>query len=386
MSGFAAILAKWDKPPLKPSFASMMKKLAASSSSATVSAASVSSTTSAPGVSSSSEARRLVRTGMSKSVRLISNTGDEAIIKDYMADAIRDSSKRNYLSYWTRFKTFCESRNISLTAAESISLFLICLAESSNNKSSALLAKTAIKYHLKLLNSKKRANTDSYMVCRVAKAIIKKYSKPVRKAKTVCSSIIKEIVLFLMGKGLKEERTAVFLLMQFLLFGRYEEISKIKPENVLFREDGNIEVTLCEAKNYEVWVCQKSMIAKGEGSFDPVKIIRDYAVKIEGADWFFPNFKVGKNKTMVFYDKPISYNNMMKLFREVLDAVGLVGKSFSLHSIRTGALSEAANSKEIDKDDLRRHGRWKSFKMVDYYHKLSLEKRLSAVKALAIYD
>ena len=50
---------------------------------------------------------------------------------------------------------------------------------------------------------------------------------------------------------------------------------------------------------------------------------------------------------------------MLKLFREALDAIGLVGKDYSLHSVRTGALSEAANSEDVDKDDLRRHGRWK---------------------------
>ena len=277
-------------------------------------------------------------------------------------------------------------RNIPLNAAESISLFLISLAESSNGKSSALIAKTSIKYHLKLLNPKKKASTDSYMVNRVAKAISKKYSKPVKKAKTLNSAIIKDMVLSLLGKGFKEERTAVFLLIQFLLFGRFEEVAKIKPENVLFREDGHIEFTLLQAKNYDVWDSQKSLISKGEGPFDPVRIIREYATKVENADWFFPNFKVGKSKATVFLDKPVTYNNMLKLFRESLDANGLDGKSFSLHSVRTGALSEAANSGKVDKDDIQRHGRWKSSNMVNYYHELSLEKRLSAVKSLAFYN
>ena len=52
-----------------------------------------------------------------------------------------------------------------------------------------------------------------------------------------------------------------------------------------------------------------------------------------------------------------------KLFREVLDAVGLIKKSFSLYSIRTGALSEAANSEDVNKDGLHIHGRWKYSKI-----------------------
>ena len=402
MSGFAAIVAKWGRQPPKSTFVSVWKRMSASSavaSSAVASPAVASPAVASPAIasppiassshpreSSSSKPKRFVQQKKSKSSPVFTKKEDNDIIKSYMAEAVRDSSKRSYLSYWKRFESFCELRKIPLCAAESISLFLISLAESSNNKSSALLAKTSIKYHLKLLNPKKKASTDSYMVNRVAKAISKKYSKPVKKAKTISSSIIKEIVMLLLGKGLKEERTAVFLLMQFLLIGRYEEISKIKPENVLFRDDGHIEVTLLQAKNYDVWDGQKSLIAKGEGSFDPVRIIKDYASKIEGAPWLFPNFKVGKNKTMAWVDKPVSYNNMLKLFREALDEIGLDGKSFSLHSVRTGALSEAANSEDVDKDDLRRHGRWKSLNMVDYYHELSLEKRLAAVKSLSIYN
>ena len=58
--------------------------------------------------------------------------------------------------------------------------------------------------------------------------------------------------------------------MQFLI-GRFEE------------------VTLLEAKNYEVWDSQKSMIAKGEGSLDQVAIIKVYVGKFEKTEWLFPN-------------------------------------------------------------------------------------------------
>ena len=197
MSGFAAIVARWGKPPPKSTFVSVWRRMSASTavassavaSSAVASSAAASSTPSgtssgaarAASVNSSSSKKRLVHPEKSKPTPLFAKKEDSDVIKSYMAEAVRDSSKRSYLSYWKRFKTFCESRKIPLDAAESISLFLISLAEASNSKSSALLAKTSIKYHLKLLNPKKKASTDSYMVNRVAKAISKKYSKPVRK-------------------------------------------------------------------------------------------------------------------------------------------------------------------------------------------------------------
>ena len=66
--------------------------------------------------------------------------------------------------------------------------------------------------------------------------------------------------------------------------------------------------------------------------------------------------------------------------------IGLDGNSYSMHSLRTGALSEAVNAKNVDKEVLKRHGRWKSANMVDYYHELSLEKCLEAVQSLFIYN
>ena len=380
MSIFAALAAKW-KPPPKTTFETLWRRM--SSTSSTSSSSSSSTSSSGSSSSPSSGPRRSEQRVNPKPTK---GSNDKEVIQSYLEDAVRVSSKRTYSSFWKRYQSFCSSRNISLSAADSIALFMISLAESSESKSSALIAKTAIKYNLKLLNPSRRSNTDSYLVSRVAKAISKKYGKPVKKAKTITSSIVKEMVLSLIEKDFKDQRSAVFFLMQFLLIGRFEEVSKIKRENVKFREDGHIEVTLLEAKNYDVWDSQKSMIAKGEGSFDPVAIIKDYFVKIGDSEWLFPNFRMGKNKAIVFIDKPVSYNNTLKLFREALDNIGLDGKLYSLHSLRTGALSEAANSENVDKEVLQRHGRWKTPSMINYYHEMSVEKRLKAVRSLSIYN
>ena len=128
------------------------------------------------------------------------------------------------------------------------------------------------------------------------------------------------------------------------------------------------------------------MIAKGEGTFDPVAIIKAYVGKVGNSEWLFPNFRLGKNKAIDLVNKPVSYNNTLKLFRQALNDIGLDGKLYSLHSLRTGALSEAANAENVDKEALQRHVRWISANMVDYYHEMSLEKRLATVRSLSIYE
>ena len=46
---------------------------------------------------------------------------------------------------------------------------------------------------------------------------------------------------------------------------------------------------------------------------------------------------------MVFINSHVSFDNMLKLLREGLDMIGQDGKRFSLHSVKTGAVSEAVN-------------------------------------------
>lgn len=83
--------------------------------------------------------------------------------------------------------------------------------------------------------------TDSYLVSKVAISIIKKYAKPVKKAKTLSSVNVKAMVMSLLKSGdFKEERTAICLLLQCLLFGRYEEIASLEKSNVVFLDSGDI--------------------------------------------------------------------------------------------------------------------------------------------------
>ena len=111
---------------------------------------------------------------------------------------------------------------------------------------------------------------------------------------------------------------------------------------------------------------------------------------VRKSKFLFPNFRVAKveqcNKMgIVILDSPVSYSTMLQELRSNLNFIGLKGNEFSLHSVRVGALSEIANSNEVDKSVLQRHGRWKTMSMVDAYHKMDLQKKLSASKALKMY-
>ena len=317
-------------------------------------------------------------------------SNSKEILDVYLKGAVRETTKKSYDYYWKRYKKFCSQTELLISKAESIGLFLVHLAESSKGNSSSLIAKHAIKFHLKLMSPFKKAATDNYFISRISKSIKKKFKRPVKKAKRFTSELTTKLILQLLSSGsFKDERTAIFVLMQFCFFARYEEVAKLTKDCVHVIPPGHVMITFPSAKNYENWDAQTSWVSGNEGgAVDPVKLIKDYMTKLSGnIKWLFPNFRRGRKNTISFIDSPVSYDNMLKLLREGLERIGVKGKEYSLHGLRTGATSEAANSsKKVDKKDLKRHGRWKSDGMVDHYHQLSLDKKLAPSRSLGLYD
>lgn len=310
-------------------------------------------------------------------------------IPQYLADAVRPSTKKTYISYWTRYSYFCRRNHLSPSHAKSIAMFLIQLAENGKSRSASLIAKHAIKYHLKLRYPFRKCSTDSYFVKRISQSIVKKFSKPVKKAGALSSADVKSLVIQLFkSNSFKDLRTAIFILVQFVLFGRFEEVSKLKTANVSLLPSGDFEFLFEQAKNYEFQDAKKSIMARNNSAgFDPADYFSVYLKKVKdlGSPWLFPNFARGKGGAIVLKDCPVSYSNMLSLLRGALDKIGLEGSKFSLHSPRVGGLSEAMNN-GADRSLLARHGRWKNPEMVNYYHQMTLEKRIEASKTLSLYD
>ena len=178
-------------------------------------------------------------------------------------------------------------------------------------------------------------------------------------------------------------------MLSFVAFVRYEELSKLRPENVHFLASGDVELEFPSAKNYDVWDAKKTTVGRNknpEACFHPMVILRNYMNKLSGAKYLFPNFKKGKNGKIKFLNEKVSYDNMLKCLREGLASIKLAdSQKYSLHSLRTGAVSEAVNSNRVDKETIQRHVRWKSPEMVQHYAELSLEKKLEASLALNLY-
>ena len=105
-----------------------------------------------------------MRTAPAGSGLSVSAAQAKSLIPVYLEDTVRGSTKRGYRGYWVRYQAFCRENKISLQKGESISMFLISLAETTKGNSAPMFARNAIKYHLKLKFPYKKCATDSWFV------------------------------------------------------------------------------------------------------------------------------------------------------------------------------------------------------------------------------
>ena len=149
------------------------------------------------------------------------------------------------------------------------------------------------------------------------------------------------------------------LLLQFNLMGRFSDIQRIRCGGVAFVQGGHLKVKIVTAKNYEYYEAMTSyIVANQEAEVFSVGIIQKYLEFRNGAptDFLFSNFRLAK-KRVACLNTVVTYDSCLKCLRQAMDRVGLRGKDFTLHSIKSGSFSEARNSGKVGLSVLRRHAR-----------------------------
>ena len=185
----------------------------------------------------------------------------------------------------------------------------------------------------------------------------------------------------------KNFRTAVMFLMQFNLMARYGDIMFVKIKELEFLDSGDLKVTISRAKNFESFNAKSSFIAANpEGRINFVDLLKKYLILRKGSpeDFVFATFRELKGR-VVWLDQHVREDVARKYLKLGLASAGVEEPSqYTLHSLKTGSVSEARNSGLASESEINRHARWAMSKMVDRYHDPSFESLLRASKALAI--
>ena len=151
-----------------------------------------------------------------------------------------------------------------------------------------------------------------------------------------------------------DECIVIMISVMFFLMARHEEISKDCVKI--------LRVWWCWGR---IFFCQKIINAK----YNIALLLSNYISSLLPGTTLFP----------------FVYNVALSNVRTLLVKSGIsMDNSFSLHSFRVGAVSEAVNGGLISDSDVQRHARWKSLDMVFRYHCQSLDHELRASRILLI--
>ena len=174
-------------------------------------------------------------------------------------------------------------------------------------------------------------------------------------------------------------------LLGFAGFFRYNEFAKLKECDIRFFAK-HIEIFLESSKTDQYRDGSVVVIARMDTEYCPVAMLERYmrlasiSVKKASDKFLFRRFVNSKNGQKLCDSADLNYTRARELVLAMLESIGLDRKQFSLHSLRSGGASAAANAGVPDRC-FNRHGRWLSESAKDGYNiQDKLEDRLSVSK------
>ena len=188
-------------------------------------------------------------------------------------------------------------------------------------------------------------------------------------------------------KNLLHKRVLAIALVSYAGFLRYDEVSRIRRNNIIF-ESSYMKVFIESSKTDQDVDGETAYIARTYRSTCPYKSLKRYlrAARIEKSDTTFifrPTVRVKDGHRLKNVTKPISYTTARENVMETIKSIGLDRKLFGLHSFRRGGATEAAKRGVPDRL-FEKHGRWKSDNAKDGYVSEDLKTRLSVSANLGI--
>ena len=162
-----------------------------------------------------------------------------------------------------------------------------------------------------------------------------------------------------------------FLVMQlFTFFGmkRFSDISDIRVDDIEFRKDNSLKVTVRKSKTDQLMRGAHFTLSgsKSKG-FSLTEIVKWYidSIGLEKEDFLFPRFRKGKGTEIVPIQKsPVSYTAARQQLKQEQARLGLEGLTW--HSGRIGGASAAARAGLNTELIIKPCGEWKS-SAVDTY-------------------
>ena len=294
-------------------------------------------------------------------------------LPDTVLHSRADGTTKKYLYAFQRWRQWAGlRREVAVFPVQEVhfALYLQHLGETVQSKSAVEEAVNAVSWVHQI--SGLPAVTASPFVRATLSGLQRKLAKPKVKKEPVTVEMLRVLVDSLgQSPSLSDIRLVASALLSFAAFLRYDEVAKLRCCDIRFSGD-SMAVHLQSSKTDQYRQGDKVIVARTGSLTCPVAMMERYysmaTLSQSSSLSVFRGITKTKQGERLRASGSLSYTRMRELFLAKLKQLGFDATKFSLHSLRSGGATAAANAGVADRL-FKRHGRWRSETAKDGYVK-----------------
>ena len=286
-----------------------------------------------------------------------------------LSASVADSTHKTYAYWWNRFQRFCQDigENPAKASEDFLLWFLSLLTDSVQDRSSVRQARAAIK-HFWVIAGRCTSPIEEVRVSKLVCGIDRPFFKPVKKSGAISEQEFSGFLRHITGDGDFANTKFIHLRLTAqvaLMFGamaRFKESVELKVSQLHLPGPSlslGAPATLLFKKG-ETYQMGAVISERPCGNLSLVSLLHSYVERVKelpGNDdcWLFPGvrWEGGKFGTLASLNKPVGYNVVVHGFKKACEEAGLTrtdGSSLTLHSLKRGAVTIAANEGVAEKE------------------------------------
>ena len=283
-----------------------------------------------------------------------------------LSASVADSTHKTYAYWWNRFQRFCQDigENPAKASEDFLLWFLSLLTDSVQDRSSVRQARAAIK-HFWVIAGRCTSPIGEVGVSKLDCGIDRPFFKPVTKSGAISEQEFLGFLRHTTGDGdfantkFTHLRLAAQVALMFGAKARFKESVELKVSQLHLPSPSlslgtPVKVLFKKGKTYQMGEVRSAVISgRPCSNLFLVSLLDSYVERLKelpGNDdcWLFPGvrWEGGKFGTLASLNKPVGYNVVVQGFKKACEEAGLTrtdGSSLTLHSLRRGAVTIAAN-------------------------------------------
>ena len=297
-----------------------------------------------------------------------------------------DSTTKKYLAAFDRWKRWADHQAevaVYPILEAHFALYLQHLAESTESKAAVEEAVNAVSW-VQQLSDNQPVSTSPFIKTTLS-GLQRILAKPKKRKEPITAAMLARMVSSLgQAPSLSDVRLVASSLLAYAGFLRYDEVARLCCCDVQIGPD-SMSIHVTSSKTDQLRQGDHVLISRTNTPTCPVAMMEWYiqaaGISLASKLRLFRAITSTKKGECLRAGGSLSYTRMRELLLKKLTDLGYDKSCFSLHSLRAGGATAAANAGVPDRL-FKRHGRWKSESAKDGYVKDSVDALLSVSKNL----